>query len=70
METRSRSNLAPLTRDVPFKRAFGMESSKESLKHLLTAAYGGSGASPLAILSIENVELKSHSRHAPRPDFV
>lgn len=49
--------LAALTSDVSFKRAFGSDSSKETLKHLLNALMSESGK-PLDVSVIENVEFK------------
>ena len=55
--------LARLTLDTPFKKAFGTEASKATLKHFLSAVYDDT--SHPAIESIENVEVKSNQRCVP-----
>lgn len=51
-------NLAPLTLDTPFKRAFGTKESVNTLKHLLNAVLRGTDSS-FDIAQVENVHINS-----------
>lgn len=52
------NKLAPLTKDTPFKRAFGSEGCEEQLRDLLNAMLCNPAESEVDVAQILNVERK------------